>query len=182
MLMAIMEICCSFQSIVGGQCTFDRKDRKGGTQVIPLLSYKKDISGHLSTYKFSGSKNEMDLILCRAGLSNATVNIESMTICPSHRSNLGIGWSRGSTIKCRVPQSMSGHGRGKTAKWPKAERGIGKRESAYILKETGIFISVGSGMCKVVFYTVYDTRVLAALMHIIDLLSNDVLHNCRYLY
>ena len=143
------EICCSFKSIVGGQCSFDRKDRKGDTRVIPLISCQKDISGHLSTFKFSGPENEVDLILCRAGFPNSTHNTESMTICPSHRSKLGIGWSRGSTIKCRVPQSMSGHGRGKIGKWPKAERGIGKRESAFILKETGVFIQVGSGTCKV---------------------------------
>jgi len=89
------------------------------------------------------------LILCRAGFPNFTHSTESMTICPSHRSKLGTGWSRGSTIKCRVPQSMSGHGGGKTAKWPKAERGIGKRESALILRETGVFIQVGSGTFKV---------------------------------
>ena len=75
-----------------------------------------------------------------------------MTICPSHRSKLGIGWSQGSTIKYRVPQSMSGHSRGKIKKWPKAERGIGKRESAMILKETGIFIQVGLGMFKIYFH------------------------------
>ena len=104
-------------------------------------------------YKFSGPENEVDLILCRAGFLNFTHNTESITICPSHRSKLGIGWSRGSTIKCSIPQSMSGHGRRKTAKWPKAEHGIGKRESAFILKETylsrGVFIQVGSGTCKV---------------------------------
>jgi len=44
---------------------------------------------------------------------------------------------------------MSRHGGGKTAKWPKAERGIGKRESALFLKEMGVFIQVGSGTCKV---------------------------------
>ena len=97
-------------------------------------------------------------------------------ICPSHRSKLGIGWSRGSTIKCRVPQSMSGQGRGKTTRWPKAERGIWKRESAFILKETGVFIQVGSGMCKVwLHYSLY----------IIELLSDGILHmtgvciNCK---
>ena len=61
------EICCSFKSIVEGQCSFDRKDREGDTRVIPLLSCQKDISGHLSMYKFSGPENEVDLILCRAG-------------------------------------------------------------------------------------------------------------------
>ena len=113
------------------------------------ISRQKDISGHLSTYKFSGPENEVDLILCRAGFPNFTNNTEIMTICPSHRSKLGIGWSRGSTIKFRVPQSMSRHGTGKTTKRPKAERGIGKRDSAFILKETGVFIQVGSGTCKV---------------------------------
>ena len=47
-----------------------------------------------------------------------------MTICPSHRSKLGIGWSSGSTIKCGVPQSMSGHGGGKDKKWPNGKARI----------------------------------------------------------
>ena len=131
------EVCCSFKSIVGGQCSFDRKDRKGDTRVIPLLSCQKDISGHLSTYKFCGPENKVDLILYRASFPNFTNNTESMTSCPSHRSKLGIGWSRGSTIKCRVPQSMSRHGRGKTAKWPKAERGIGKRRICFHSERDG---------------------------------------------
>ena len=75
-----MDNCCSFKSVVGGECTFDRKDRKGDTQVIPLLSCQKDISGNSSTYKFSGPENEVDLILCRAGLSNSTCDTVSMTI------------------------------------------------------------------------------------------------------
>ena len=69
-----------FKSIVGGQCSFDRKDRKGDTRVIPLLSCQKDISGHLNTYKFSGPENEVDLILCRAGLPNFTNNTETQVI------------------------------------------------------------------------------------------------------
>jgi len=145
-----MEICCYFKSVVGGKCSFHRKDRaRYDTQVIPLLSCKKDITRHTSTYKFGGFENEVELILCRAGMFTTTPNLERMTICPSHRSSLGIGWSRGSTIKCRVPQAISGHGKVKTTKWPKAERGIGKQQSAFILRETGVFIQVGSGMCKV---------------------------------
>ena len=54
---------------------------------------------------------------------------------------------------------MSGHGKGKIKKRPKAEQGIGKRESAMILKETGIFIQVRSGMFKVYFhYTLCNTH------------------------
>ena len=32
--------------------------------------------------------------------------------CPTHRSNLGVGWNRGSNSRCRVPKEMSGHGKG----------------------------------------------------------------------
>lgn len=71
--------------------SFDRKDRKGDNRVIPLLGCQKEISGHLSTYKFSGPENKVDLILCRSGFPNFTHNTESMTICPSHRSKLGLG-------------------------------------------------------------------------------------------
>ena len=59
-----MDVCCSFKSVVGGERTFDRKDPKGDTQVIPLLSFQKDISGHLSTNKFSDPENEVDLTFC----------------------------------------------------------------------------------------------------------------------
>ena len=38
------EICCSFKSIVGGQCSLNRKDRKGDTQVILLLMYQSNRS------------------------------------------------------------------------------------------------------------------------------------------
>ena len=63
-------------------------------QVIPLIACKKDISSHLRSCKFSGPQNEVDLILCRAGLYKAPKNIQEITICPNHRSTLGVGWSR----------------------------------------------------------------------------------------
>ncbi len=101
-----MEICCSLKSIVGGICGFDRKDRGHHMQVIPLIACKKDISSHLRSCKFSGPQNEVDLILCRAGLYKAPKNIQEITICPNHRSTLGVGWSRGSNTRCRVPKSF----------------------------------------------------------------------------
>ena len=33
-----MEMSCSFKSLVGGICGFDRRDRKKETQIIPLLA------------------------------------------------------------------------------------------------------------------------------------------------
>ena len=137
-----MEVCCSFKSIVGGSCGFERKDRKQETQVIPLLAYAKNISSHTTSYGFSGIEDE--LILSRAAVFRQPVNISSMTICPLHRSKLGLGWGRGSNTRCRVPALISSHGtRSKT--WPKCDRGIGKSDSQVILKKTGLFLQVGSG-------------------------------------
>ncbi|CAB4013275.1 Hypothetical predicted protein [Paramuricea clavata] len=34
-------------------------------------------------------------------------NIEEITICPNHRSVLGVGWSRGSNTRCRIPKEVS---------------------------------------------------------------------------
>ena len=102
-----MEVCCSFKSIVGGSCGFDRKDRKQETQVIPLLACAKNISSHTTSYGFSGIEDEVDLILSRAAVFRQPVNISSMTICPLHRSKLGLGWSRGSNTRCRVWRSVT---------------------------------------------------------------------------
>lgn len=151
-----MEICCSFKSIVGGICGFDRKDRGHDTQVIPLMTCKKDISSHLRSCKFTGSRNEVDLILSRAGLFKAPKNIQEITICPNHRSVLGVGWSRSSNTRCRVPQEVSGH-KGK-GKMPKADKGVEKGSSQMLLKHTGIFIHIGSGKSgKSNFYLITST-------------------------
>ena len=56
-----------------------------------------------------------------------------MTICPSHRAKLGLGWTRGSS-----------------------DRGIGKRDSQIILKRTGVFLQVGSG--ELTFCTFFYSR------------------------
>ena len=135
-----MEICCSFKSFAGGTCGFSsREDR-----VVPLVSCKKDISSHLRSCKFSGPENEVDLILLRAGFFETPKNIDEFTICPTHRSHLGVGWSRGSNSRCRVPKEVFGHGKGSKL-IPKANRGVNKRVSQMVLKMSGKFIQPGSG-------------------------------------
>ena len=66
----------------------------------------------------------------------AEESIKSMTICPRHRATLGISWIRGGGTRCRVPQAISGHGRSRGT-WPKGDRGLGKQDSAFILRNTG---------------------------------------------
>ena len=62
-----------------------------------------------------------------------------MTTSPNHRLNLGVGWSRGGNTRYRVPEAMSGHGKG-VKRWPKAEKGLDKEDSFYIFKTTGVLL------------------------------------------
>ncbi|CAH3167009.1 unnamed protein product [Porites lobata] len=72
-------------------------------------------------------------------------NVEKLNICPRHRESLGLGWRRPSS-KCSVPNVLSSHS-AKPRERPKAERGITKWMSEHILRETGILVPVGSGVC-----------------------------------
>ena len=140
----LMELCCSFKSIVGGNCGFDSRDRCRKVQVVPLTSCAKDIENHLASFSFSGPQTEVELILCRAGIFQAPDSVVSMTICPLHRGKLGIGWTRGSS-RCRVPAVLSNHGKNVKQNWPKGDRGLSKESSQAILKHTGVFLQAGTG-------------------------------------
>ena len=63
-----MDVCCSFKSLVGGQCSFDRRDRSHSLEIVPLLSCTKDRTRHKSLCQFQDVYNEVDLILARAAL------------------------------------------------------------------------------------------------------------------
>lgn len=138
-----MDVCCSFKSLVGGQCSFDRRDRNRSTEIVPLLSCTKDVAQHKSLWQFQGVESEVELILARAAMFTTPQNVLTMTVCPSHRSSLGLGWIRG-TERCRVPQEISKH-KNVRGKCPKAERGINKTFSQFIMKRTGHLTHVGSG-------------------------------------
>ena len=72
--------------------------------------------------KFSDPEHEVDLVLSRAGVPadlDPPKDIDDFTNCPTHKSNLGVGWNR-----CRVPQEMSGHGKGRVESIPKADKGM----------------------------------------------------------
>ena len=87
-------------------------------------------------------ESEVDIILARASIFNVPLDILDMTICPAHRSSLGIGWRRGSQ-RCCIPAELSRHA--KEGKSRKADRGINKALSRTILRRTGIFVPAGSG-------------------------------------
>ena len=150
-----MEICCFFKSIARGSCGFDRRDRKQDTQVIPWISCTKEISSHTASYHFSSIRDEVDLILSRAGVFRQPANVGSMIICPLHRSKLGLGWIKGTNARCRVPALLSNHGK-KSTTWPKCDRGIGKSDSQVILTKTGVFLQVGSGKMLLQYFFLFD--------------------------
>lgn len=102
-------------------------------------------------------------ILSRASLfGKSEESIKSMTICPHHRATLGISWTRGGGTRCRVPQTISGHGKSQGS-WPKGDRGLGKQESYVILCNTGVFVPPGSGRFSKNSSQVYNTILLCRL-------------------
>ena len=118
-----MEGSCSFESLVGTPCSFDRRS----TEMVPLSFFNKDITGHRSTWSFSGIKSETDLILARVGIFSVTSrDLSSFNICPFHRSELGIGWRRNSySNSCQVPKKIANHIERRENPL-KADRGVGK--------------------------------------------------------
>jgi len=91
---------CSFVAIVGGVCGADTRDRNRSSAVIPLSLCEKDINSHKKSLQLSGVEMEADLILARSGTFDRPENFSEITICPSHRSSLGIGWRRTSKLCC----------------------------------------------------------------------------------
>lgn len=54
---------------------------------------------------------------------------------------LGLGWRRGSPVKCRVPKALSNYDtRGK--KWPECNQGIRKVDSQ--IEKTEVFLQIGT--------------------------------------
>ena len=137
---------CSFQRLFGGSCGPDKRSRDPVEDAtsVPLTSCTKDITGHIRAMGINDVDSEVNLILARASIFTCPPDIEKMTIWPSHRSSLGIGWRRGSQ-RCRIPGDLASHKQpGRSTR--KADRGINKSLSKTILRRTGIFIPTGSGM------------------------------------
>lgn len=140
-----MESTFSFLAIVGGQCGYERRDRKKSIECVPLLICDRDITGHKSTFGFYDIDTEIELTLARAGMFSLSqlISIEQFAICPSYRLSLGIGWKR-SSDRCKVPLILSNHSED-IGKKPNAERGLSKADAQAIFKDSGVMLAVGSG-------------------------------------
>ena len=135
---------CSFLDIVGGICGAEERARHPSTQTVSLSSRSKDIRSHKHFLQFSGVvETETELILARSGIFVKPINFSEMTVCPLHRSSLGIGWRRASRL-FSVPQDVSGHKK-ESKEVPRAERGITLQHSKHIFELTKNLVPVGSG-------------------------------------
>ena len=117
----------------------------------------------MRSYKFSDPENKVDLILSRADIFETPKDIDDFTNCPTHRSNLGVGWSRGSSSRCRVPKEVSGHGKGRVKSIPKADRGIGKLVSQTELMRFFYGQNIEHGYVNVLFNYVIVMRYNTSL-------------------
>ena len=86
--------------------------------LVTTVYWHKSLQFTKKFCKFSDAENEVDLTLTRAGIFKTPKDIDDLTICPTHRSNLGVGWSRGSNSRCRVPKEVFGHGEGRVKSIP----------------------------------------------------------------
>ena len=128
-----MESTCSFLAIVGGQCGYNRRDRKKSVECIPSLSCAKDITSHKSSFAFYDVDCEVDLILTRAGIFSRPQSIEAHIIV--HRLALD-GNVHPTNAKfprlCHITAKMSG----RDQKW---RENSAKRFRKLYLKSAGLF-------------------------------------------
>ena len=75
-----------------------------------------------------------------------------MTVCPRHRDLFGTRW-RCNRSRCTIPESVATH-KGKSSV-PKAQCGLKKAHSSYVLRTTKIFVPVGSRTCFVNYFNIY---------------------------
>ena len=94
-----------FKAIVGSPCSYDHRGQSKSLNEVPLLSCVKDIERHKSLWSFTGVTGEQELILVRAGIFTTQQDVSDLTICPFHRSELGIGWQRSSNT-CKFQMTL----------------------------------------------------------------------------
>ena len=141
-----VSLTCSFSS-PDSACSLEGT----GSQVVPLLACKLDITAHLLSLGVNSGQlrtgdenvNEVHLILNRAGYFVTTDNEEmSMTICPRHRKKLTTDWAGRKSNTCSYP---SHRGPRKTIKKP---RRVNATLSEEIYQFHQATVPIGSGKYK----------------------------------
>ena len=58
----------------------DRRDRNRAKECIPLLSWQRDVTGHMAMFAFHDIDNEVELIPARAFIFSSTRNFDQMNV------------------------------------------------------------------------------------------------------
>ena len=122
---------CSFFEIVDGICSEEEWSRNRSSLALPLLLCNKGKKS-FTIFQFARVETQVDLIFARCGIFKKPALFSQMTICPHHRSSLGISWRRSSKLCC-VLENVSGHSRRGP---PKAGRGLNLSQSRTIHEVT----------------------------------------------
>ena len=71
-----MEVNCSFQRLVGGYCSQDKRSRAAekSSVILPLRSCEKDISAQKLSVGINDVESEVDIILARASIFNVPLD------------------------------------------------------------------------------------------------------------
>lgn len=107
---------------------------ENASKLIYLKECKKSVSNHLRSLNISYDENILTegLLIClRVGIFRL---MPHFTVCPYHRSSLGLNWKR--KTSCVFP--------GHTGK-SKGDRPISYRTSYALISQGGTFLPIGSG-------------------------------------
>lgn len=139
-------LSCSFASLCKSNC--DSSSRYPGyNKYFPLLSCDKEVKSHLRNVKVSQASvsSEKDLILARAGLFDEAG--DDLTICPKHRSKMGLFWRP--SRKCQHPLHCNRNN--------KPERGANLQISKEIMLKWKVLVPIGAGI-------IYNTTVMSTCL------------------
>ena len=125
---------CSFRVHSKKQCGVSAR-YKHQTALLPLKTCSKDVYDHLNgCYKTTSAGVEVEWQLClyRAGLFDEAG--DSLTICPLHRDEFGLGWRPSKVCKHPLHDSRQ-----------KPVRGVTLRMSQEIQRKYKILCEIGEG-------------------------------------
>ena len=70
---------CSFKAIVGGPCSYDRRDQSKSVNEVLLLSCVKDIERHKSLWSLTRVTGDQELIVLRAGIFTTQQDVSDLS-------------------------------------------------------------------------------------------------------
>jgi hypothetical protein len=132
-VMALLKCSVSGSKFVNTPCGLVSRYKDEARNVL-ITSCSKNIDSHIKLLGLNNIPSEGHLICYRAGIFN---NVEDHTVCPHHRSTLGVYWRQKKF--CVYPSQSQTHGQRISA------RSMTLQMSRTCLQSCDVFLPVGSG-------------------------------------